>query len=1199
MSSSAVTYALIRSEIKLQTRQILFYCLSVLAVLFGMFIVQNLPTEKGVLAWGPYYLTKTIITVGFIFPIIQAVFVVKATVRDRQFQLEELVFTTPVSKLHYLLSRWFGVFIPSILVYFAFLIGLSIGLAMLSSSSQVPIDISLLLSVLIWTSLVFIFPAILLSSVLLFALGLFSRSSLQVYLAAGLAFFLYQLLSVITGSPNMAQPFVLNETLKIIFDLLDPMASAEFYKQALYWTVEQRNTLQVILTDSLLFNRLLVLLSAIATILMSYFYFELRLKVSNKLNSGKANLDAPAKINSENITFNPVVVTEFDALAAFKALVKTEYLTTVLTKTFVFIVLAWGILLGSEVISGLVYLESLDVTPVPTTSIAINRFGFDILPTFSALFLVIFSAEIAWRDKEKNIADLIDVTPISNVQRYMAKWFALVCIPLTFITFAIIISMALQWIYGGDIDFVLYSSLYVYVGIPLLCIATLVLFINAVSPNKLVAMVVSLFFIILSQSNLGGYIGLEHGLFKFGHSPQLQHSELVGFSATSDAFWGYMALWTSVSVVLALISFRLMQRGKDVASWSQLLKGNQSKPNQLALATFSVLSIVAGGHVYYQTNIVGNFQSANDYYQWHADYEKKYQSYRELQQPTVVAVKTNMDLYPKQRSYQIKGQYQLQNKTQQPIKDILISTDTDVNYKMMSLENATLIEHDKHFSQYLFKLNIPMQPQQQLTLSFSAERTHNGYNGLISDSAFTPTFIYFRDIRYMPFLGFSEHYVLNSVVKRREFGLPELPVALSLEQDITKYDGDFSHQLKWATIETRITTAENHIAVAPGELISHFKDDNRNVYHYKTKQPIRKIQSVLSGVFMVSERDVDGINVEVYHIEKHTKIAQEHIEAIADTLRYGNQNFGRYPYKQLRLFEVPNVFNQSGYAMPQMMLIDERLGFVVDRSNNQTFDHLYRRTVHETAHQWWGHGLDSAITEGGSVLVETLAVYTQAQLLIQKYGEAYLHRFLQYENNRYLYGRGQSPETEKPLYRADEKHLIYSKGTIAMNAIQKQLGANKVNEALRLVLKKHGYPNKPATTLDFIHALNTVTNFEHQDFIKQWLQQVVVNDWTIESTHVTTLVNGLFSVDVCISNYSTTDNKSQLVELALFSEHPANLFDKPADNRTLLHTKVNVIQPNTCFNFEVLKRPEFIQLDPYYQSIDQQRENNTKRLAVL
>ncbi|WP_341206696.1 M1 family aminopeptidase, partial [uncultured Psychrosphaera sp.] len=440
---------------------------------------------------------------------------------------------------------------------------------------------------------------------------------------------------------------------------------------------------------------------------------------------------------------------------------------------------------------------------------------------------------------------------------------------------------------------------------------------------------------------------------------------------------------------------------------------------------------------------------------------------------------------------------------------------------------------------------------------------------------------------------------LNSVVKRREFGLPELPVALSLEQDITKHDGDFSHQLKWATIETRLTTAENHIAVAPGELISHSKDDNRNVYHYKTKQPIRKIQPVLSGVFMVSERDVDGINVEVYHIEKHTKIAQEHIEAIADTLRYGNQNFGRYPYKQLRLFEVPNVFNQSGYAMPQMMLIDEKLGFVVDRSNNQAFDHLYRRTVHETAHQWWGHGLDSAITEGGSVLVETLAVYTQAQLLIQKYGEAYLHRFLQYENNRYLYGRGQSPETEKPLYRADEKHLIYSKGTIAMNAIQKQLGANKVNEALRLVLKKHGYPNKPATTLDFIHALNTVTNFEHQDFIKQWLQQVVVNDWTIESTHVTTLVNGLYSVDVCISNYATTDNKSQLVELALFSEHPANLFDKPADNRTLLHTKVNVIQPNTCFNFEVLKRPEFIQLDPYYQSIDQQRENNTKRLAVL
>ena len=225
--ASSTILGLVRSELKLQTHNLLFCFVLVISGLFGFFIVQNLPSENGVLAWGAFYLSRTLITIGFIIPVIQAVFIVKATVRDVQHHMEELVFTTQISKFQYLFSRWLGVFIPSVVVFFVFLTGLISGLISISLSSEMPIDHTLLISSLTWASTVFVLPSILLSSLVFFAIGLFSRSALMVFLSAGLSFFVYQLLSIVTGSPTMAQPFILNDTLKLFFDFFDLVEEAQ------------------------------------------------------------------------------------------------------------------------------------------------------------------------------------------------------------------------------------------------------------------------------------------------------------------------------------------------------------------------------------------------------------------------------------------------------------------------------------------------------------------------------------------------------------------------------------------------------------------------------------------------------------------------------------------------------------------------------------------------------------------------------------------------------------------------------------------------------------------------------------------------------------------------------------------------------------------------------------------------------------
>jgi hypothetical protein len=1202
MKGLLMMFDLILSELKLQTNNLMFYLLLLISIFVGLMAVKGLQSDNGVLAWGPYYLTRLLLTVGFLIPVIQSIFVVKATVRDAQYHMEELTFTTSISKFKFLLYRWLGVFIPSLLAYFSFLIGICIGLILVSLEVDIPIDHNLLLSTLTWVSTVFMIPAMLLSSVLLFTLGLFSRSSLKVYIAAGLSFFLYQILSAITGSPMMAQPFVLNETLKLVFDFVNPMATSEFYQQVKHWSMEERNSQQVMLNGSLMVNRLLLMLLTIGSALLVYKFYSLTLRSSKKIKHFKKINIKIENNESSKITLNPIFPAKKSSSSAFFSLMKYEYLASITTKTFILISAICAFMIGSNVLSTFTYQETLGVTSLATTTIAINEYISNILPKLSSLFLVLFSAEIMWRDKELHIGDLIDVTPISNVQRFMAKWSALVFIPFTFITLAIVISVFLQLFFGGVIEPLLYLSLYIYVGLPLICVATLLLFINALSPNKITAIGLSLVVVILSQSNLGQFIGLEHGIFKFGTSPQLIHSELVGFSATSDAFWGYMMLWGSISVLLVLTSFFLMNRGHSKVTIKSLRKINFKQVNPALTSVFilfSLSTLFATANIYYQTKTVGNYVSNNDHNQWKANYEDTYGKYQGLKQPTVIDVTTEIDLFPSERRYVLKGKFILQNKTEQLISEVLINTHKDVTYTNVELKNATLKTFDPSFNQYIFTLNEPLQPLETVELTFNASRTHNGYNGTITDSFVTKDFVYFLDVRYVPKVGFSKHLTLKNEMLRAHYGLIPLPPEKTIEEDIIRYNGDFSFQYQWATIETKISTHIDHIAVAPGELLRHVVLNNRNVYHYKTVDAVRHIQAIVSGKLSLSQRMLDGTNLEVYHLEKHTKIAQEHLDSMADTLAYGNKHFGQYQAKQLRVIEMPNVLKTPGYAMPQTILLDERYGFSVDRKNTKAFDHLYRRTSHETAHQWWAHSLDSAITEGSSVLSETISNYTQAQLLKQKYGAEYHNRFMQWSSDRYFMDRGQTTTTEKPLYRTDEHHILYSKGTIAMNALGKKLGTDKINEALKILLKNHRYPKKPATSLDFIHALNSATNFKQEALINYWLKEVAVNDWKIETAELSMLDNSKYQVSVCLSNKLGASYPELEVELGLFTENPVFLYDKPKDQRTLMNRTIKIDSTKNCFKYQVPDRPNFVSIDPYYQTLDQERENNLMPLTLI
>ena len=86
----------------------------------------------------------------------------------------------------------------------------------------------------------------------------------------------------------------------------------------------------------------------------------------------------------------------------------------------------------------------------------------------------------------------------------------------------------------------------------------------------------------------------------------------------------------------------------------------------------------------------------------------------------------------------------------------------------------------------------------------------------------------------------------------------------------------------------------------------------------------------------------------------------------------------------------------------------------------QIFDSLLEETIaHEVAHQWWAHQEVPANVQGAEFITESLAEYSALMVLKQKYGDAKKRRFLKYELDRYLQGRGLEQKREQPLLRAD------------------------------------------------------------------------------------------------------------------------------------------------------------------------------------
>jgi hypothetical protein len=311
------------------------------------------------------------------------------------------------------------------------------------------------------------------------------------------------------------------------------------------------------------------------------------------------------------------------------------------------------------------------------------------------------------------------------------------------------------------------------------------------------------------------------------------------------------------------------------------------------------------------------------------------------------------------------------------------------------------------------------------------------------------------------------------------------------------------------------------------------------------------------------------------------------MRAATDSLREYSANFGPYSYPALRLVEVPaQLRNFSGYAQPGVVFFGENRGFLIDARDPNRLDLVYRRVAHEVAHQWWGYTLVPADGPGASMLTESLTKYSELMVLGKAYGREQVRQSLTYELDLYLSGRTAEMGIEPPLTRVvDQPYLYYRKGALVFYALKDLLGANAVNTALRELLR-----DRQPTAADLVRHLHAVAAPEQRALIDEWLNDVVLYDFTLESAALRRLADGHYEVRMRIHAIKEARDQRvpmrEAIEIGVFS----------ADEKTLYLAKHALHDGMQEITVIVDREPLLAAVDPYVTRIDRNRFDNSKRL---
>ncbi|WP_290974623.1 M1 family aminopeptidase [Flavobacterium sp.] len=1173
---------LIQFEWHNNTRNWTFYATYIIYLILG-FLVSAFAnfSFSGAYKNSPFTLTYAIGLLSLITIFSITLQVAQHFFKEYETKFDAILFSTPISKFHFLGSKFITAFVIAVSSFGMFIIGMIIGhqMSWIPKSEIGPFEVLNYL----WPYFVIVIPNILLCLSILATLAWLTRSKLFIYVGGLFIYLLYIAGSIFSNSPLFANASPSSAKAMSLAAKIDPFGLAAFLEQTRYWTSIEKNTQLLSLSGNFLFNRIVWICVSFLLIFVSYKLFSFRKTKTKKVKSVKIGIKE-TQLFSTAIPEQQFKTSKHN-WAVFKSNLKMDIYLVLKGIPFLLIAILFsGILMveiSDEIDGGIRLAENITNTALMISTIM------DRLPFILILITLFYSSELLNRSENSRFEMLENTAPYSQFIVLISKLTALFMIPLLLIGISILIGIGFQIIHANaPIEAGLYLSMFYYIGFPLFLISILVIAIQTFIKNKYLGLAISAFIVLLFCTGIGEQLGISHPLFRFGDSFKREYFDLNGFGSYTFPF--HISMWYNFGLALMLLTLTGILWKRNSTILKTIHRNSFNAIQKTIFAFGSILFIGFGSFLFYKTNIEYPYLTKDDQNNWSEQYEKQFKKYANLDQPTIIAVKSKVDLFPEENRYEVKGSYELINNSEKPIDSLLLYIDRNSKLTSVEIENAKNLDDVSQFQHYWYRLEKPLQPQQKMKMSFAFTSTwspfkgHTAFNSIIKNGSFM------RISRYFPTFGYQDSNEISSKKERTKRHLkPQPPLKKLEEKSKTVYD--------FINYDVVVSTSKNQTAIGIGDLIGSWEKDNRNYFHYQSNGKIPFRFAFSSAEYEIQKTNYKGISIEVYYDKRHSRNVAKLIQDLKNTLDYCQNNFGKYPYKTIRYAEVSafaDGFAATSY--PSTVFMKENFGFYSNLNNRDKEDIINQLTAHELSHEWWGNSqISPEQKEGSWILTETLAQYTELMLYEKEHGLEKALETLKIHLDLYLSSRSYEPET--PLYKTNYEtpHLPYDKGMLIMHQLRMLIGEEKINLALHNFLNHYKYPNPIPDSADLLKEIYLVTDSKLQPKLDEMFKKIITYSSKISEVE-SAKKNGFYEVSFKADSKKYLENTTGVrKQIANDSTIDIGIYDENGK----LSCYTFPIQNNTIEGkIKIKNKPQRIVIDPYLLNIDTFIKDNEKEI---
>ncbi len=1133
---------------------------------------------------GPFGLTLAYVQFSALGSILIAGLFGPSILRDFQTEMYPLIFTKPVPKYAYLGGRFLGSLLTALFIFSGLMLGAAVGALM-------PwVDRERLGPIHLWTHLQ---PFLLVCAVQIFALGsLFfcvaalTRRLIVVYLQGVVLLAIYLILLITIVTPNKIEVWPA---------MFDPLGLVLVAKVARYWTVAEKNSQLFSLSGLFLANRLIWIGAGLLALGITWRFFPMSAELlTARRASRKTDAQETAAAPAPKLRTGSPMAAELhpNSVAQLLSLTRLRFFNIVREPVFFAITLA---MVAMGLANGRFAGEQNGSVVWPVTYLMLQAVQ-GTTNVFLYIVATLYAGELVFRERDVRFDQIHDALPLHDFIDWWSRLLALSGVELVLLTVSGLCGVAMQAAAGYfHFEILLYAKELYLVAFPqLLIFILLALFAHTVLSNKFAAHAAVIGYVVAVP--ILYRVGIENRLLLYGEITPYTYSDLNGYGHFVAALFWSIVYWLLAGSVLGVISIALARRGTGTGLRDRLRQGRgRIAALAPAAAVFLVLMGGAGGFFHYNTHVRNEFRTAKEQRHRQADYERLYKKYKWQPQPKVTAVDVAVDIYPERRSFTASGHYQVANRSDQPIAEVHITDAKEAIAEVRFDRPARLTLQDpKHFYS-IYTLETPLAPGAVMRMDFRSGYEAHGFRDGNERPELAENGTFF-DRDYFPQLGYIEGQELDDPGRRREEKLPPLEeMAVRGDARATRVNL-FTSDSDWITFHATVSTAPDQIAVAPGYLQREWMEGGRRKFEYAQGETrIANFFSFLSGRFAVRRDKWKDVNIEIYYHPGHDYNLDKMIEATKAGLAYFEQNFSPYQFRQFRVLEFPR-YRTFAQSFPNTVPYSEAIGFLGRLAKPDDIDLLFFVTAHELAHQWWGHQLIGSATQGSNMMSESLAEYSALKVMEKRYGASRVRKFLRYELDGYLRGRGQETRHEPPLSLVQrEPYVWYQKGSLALFALADYLGEERLNAALRGYLEKNRYATGTyPDTRSFVDALRQAAPPELRYLVEDLFESIVLYDSRAVRATATPAADGKYKVALELSAQKRkadgSGNESAMklddvIELGVFA-------GKKDDLKPLYLAKHRLAQETSTIELTVDALPTFAGIDPYHRLIDRNPDDN-------